>query len=369
MVALRSTSPGVLELQRVRHPVAQPGEVYIRVLLAGICGTDVEIADGVMAYFTSGAAAYPVTLGHEWVGEVAAIGEGLDDSLALGDRVVGECSVSCAQCATCASGAYHRCATRTETGILNRDGALAEFLVLPRRSVHVVRPSVPLRAAALIEPTAVALNAVRLGGVGPASVVAVIGDGPIGLLILLVARAAGAAVVVVGADDARLALAARLGATATIDVRGAAAAAATAVGGSTAAYAATAAATAARILAALGGRRPTAIFEASGSAAGVESAVAVAAPGATVVLVGLCGSAARPPALDLDRVVVYDLTLRGALGSPGRWPEAIALVESGAVDPGALVTHELPLAEWPEAFALVRSRAAVKVLLRPESTS
>lgn len=350
MTALRATAPGVIELVTVPRPIPGPDDVLIRVLLAGICGTDVEIADGVMMYFTSGAAAYPVTLGHEWVGEVAGLGSGLVDGagLVLGDRVVGECSVGCQLCATCEGGSYHRCAQRTETGILNRDGALAEFLVLPRHAVHAVG-ALPLRAAALIEPAAVALNCVRLGGVGPGSSgVAVVGDGPIGLLMLMMARAAGAArVVIAGADASRLALAARLGADACIDVR--------AVVDVPAAIAA----------ACSGGRPPGTVLEASGTAAGVEAAVAAAAPGGCVVLAGLCGAGAGRPALDTDRVVVGDLTLRGALGSPGRWAEAIGLVASGRVDAAALVTHELPLAAWAEAFEAVRGRKGVKVLLRP----
>lgn len=355
MTALRTTSPGVVELVSVPRPASGPGDVLIRVLLAGICGTDVEIADGVMTYFTSGMATYPVTLGHEWVGEVAGLGAGLEhgDSgtgLSIGDRVVGECSVGCTFCSVCGDGAYHRCAQRTETGILNRDGALAEFVVLPRRAVHRIGATVAPRAAALVEPTAVALNCARLGGVGPGSRVAVVGDGPVGLLMLLVAQALGAkAVVIAGADASRLALARRLGAAAAIDVGGLGA-------GDVAAAIAAACA---------GGRPPDVVLEASGSAAGVEVAVEAAAPGATVVLAGLCGAGARRPVLDSDRVVVSDLTLRGALGSPGRWAEAVALIESGRVDAAALVSHELPLAEYARAFGLVRSRAGVKVLLRP----
>jgi len=99
----------------------------------------------------------------------------------------------------------------------------------------------------------------------------------------------------------------------------------------------------------------------------VHTAVAAAAPGAVIVLQGLCGGGAGAPprSLDVDRVVVEDLTLRGALGSPHRWPEAIALAEAGRLDLEALITHELPLRDFEAAFALVRERRAVKVLLVP----
>lgn len=351
MLALRVTGPGASGLSRVPVPACGPADVLVRVHLAGVCGTDLEILGGHMAYFVSGQARYPVTLGHEFVGEVVAAGAAVT-ALAAGDRVVGECSVGCAACATCARGAYHRCAARSETGIMNRDGGCAEYVLLPARAAHRVPRALPLRAAALVEPTAVALNGVRLGGVGAASRVAVIGDGPIGLLLLQVARAAGAAAVaLVGADDARLALGARLGAVAVIDAR-------------------TCADIPAALCAALGAP-PDVLLEASGAAAGVAAAIASAAPGALIVLQGLCGAsaaaaaAAGAPPFDLDRVVVNDLTLRGAVGSPGLWPAAIALLESGAVDAAALVTHVLPLADFARALELVRSRAAIKLLLRP----
>jgi threonine dehydrogenase-like Zn-dependent dehydrogenase len=198
----------------------------------------------------------------------------------------------------------------------------------------------------LVEPTAIAYNAVRLAGVGPESRVVVVGDGPIGLLLLQVARAKGAQhVVVIGADDRRMALARQLGARAVIDARS----------GNNAST----------IYEALGGQEPDVVLEASGTASGVEAAVAVAAPGATIVLQGLMGG--RPErALDLDHIVVHDLTLRGALGSPGIWPEVIALIQEGLIDPSAIVTHDRPMADYAQVLEDVRSRRAIKALLRPD---
>ena len=98
----------------------------------------------------------------------------------------------------------------------------------------------------------------------------------------------------------------------------------------------------------------------------MHAAVAAAAPGAVIVLQGLCGAATGAPrSLDVDRLVVGDMTLRGALGSPGRWPAAIALLESGRVAVDALVTHEMPLADFERAFAAVRARECVKLLMVP----
>jgi threonine dehydrogenase-like Zn-dependent dehydrogenase len=176
--------------------------------------------------------------------------------------------------------------------------------------------------------------------------VVIVGDGPIGLLLLQVARAKGAQlVVVIGADNQRMAVAQQLGALAVLDARNGDGASA--------------------VREALGGEAPDVVLEASGTAAGVEAAVAAAAPGATIVLQGLMGG--RPErALDLDHIVVHDLTLRGALGSPNIWPEVIGLIEQGLVDPSAIVTHDRPMADYAQVLEDVRSRRAIKALLRPD---
>jgi len=334
---------GDIRLVEVAMPVPVRGEVRIRVEAVGICGTDTEIVGGNMAYYTAGLARYPVTIGHEWTGIIDAVGEGVQ-GLLQGQRVVGEVSIGCMTCPTCQSGAYHRCSKRTETGVMNRDGGMAEYLVLPAWAVHPVPPAVDVRAAALIEPTAIACNAVRLGGVAPGRRVLIVGDGPIGLLILQVAKALGGeGIVLCGADTRRLELARSLGA-ASIDAR---------ENGFPE-----------QIFAALEGERPEIVLEASGSIGGVETAIALSAPGATIVLQGLLG---RMPdrGIDLDRIVVNDLCLRGALGSPGIWPQVVDLVASGRVDPALLVTHDFPMQDFANAFDLVRNREAIKVILRP----
>ncbi len=346
MKAIRVLGPGNIAIVDIAEPVFAPDDVVIRVLAVGICGTDIEIIDGNMAYYSSGLAQYPITLGHEWVGVVETLGANVTD-LAIGDRVVGEVSIGCTTCSDCMSGAYHRCSRRTETGVMKRDGGLAELVVLPARAVHRISSSIDLKAAALVEPTAIAYNGVRLAGVSPASRVAIIGDGPIGLLLLQVARAFGATrSVMLGADTQRLELARKLDARAAIDVRDEA--------------------WRDEFSAAFDGLSPDVVLEASGSPDGVDTAIEIAAAGATIVLQGLCGC--RPPkGFDLDRIVVNDLTLRGALGSPGIWPAVIGLIESGGVDPSAIVTHDMPISALKEALAIIRARQAIKLVLRPNA--
>ena len=188
------------------------------------------------------------------------------------------------------------------------------------------------------------LNGVKLAKVGPEKTVAVIGDGPIGLLLLMIARAKSPKrLFMIGADDNRLALAAQLGAEQVIDARSGDTVAAT--------------------LDVNEGAGVDIVLEAAGNPAAIETAIAVTDPGGHIVLQGLCGCVPQR-GFDVDRIVVNDLTLRGALGSPGIWPETISLIESGAIDPGLLVTHTVPMPEFGRALEIVRRREAVKLLVR-----
>lgn len=343
MKAIVISGPGKAELREMAPDPLGPDDVRIRLLATGICGTDVEIFDGTMPYFTSGMASYPVIPGHEWVGEVVEAGPAVT-GFRPGDRVVGECSVGCMSCATCLAGDYHRCADRTETGILNRNGGFAEYLTFPSLFLHHISPSVPVECAAMVEPAAVAFNGVRRAEVSPRDEVVVFGDGPIGLLVAMMASAFGAArITVVGGTPHRLALARTLCADAVVNIH-----------------------ETPDIAAALrpGGRPPPGVaIEATGNPAAVEGAIASVATGGRIVCLGLFAGQ-RSKALDLDRLVIGEVRLRGALGSPGVWPDVIRLIESGRVDPRPLVSDTLPLAGFVEGIGRVKARTGVKVMIR-----
>lgn len=348
MRALVIHQPDRFSIDEVPAPDFKPDDVIIDVLATGICGTDLEILHGDMVYFTSGAAAYPVVPGHEWTGVVRAVGPDIT-TLSPGDHVVGEVSIGCLRCPVCRSGNYHRCASRTETGILNRPGALAEQIALPATFVHPISSAVPLRSAALVEPSAVAFNGVRRSSVSPSDEVAIFGDGPIGLLVLQIVRMFGARrVVVVGAADKRLQLARELGADAVIDAR--------------------IEDVAARLRESCGGALPSVVFEASGSPEAIRTAMEVTAAGGRLILQGFCGGR-RIDGFSVDPLIVKDLTVIGALGSPGIWPDIIRMIESRRIDPAKIVSDELPLSRFSEAIRRVESREAVKVVLRSNETA
>jgi 2-desacetyl-2-hydroxyethyl bacteriochlorophyllide A dehydrogenase len=334
------------ELRDLEFPPLATDEALIKVLATGCCGTDVDLFEGTMPYLTSGLTQYPFTPGHEWVGEIVEISSG-NSGLKPGDRVVGECSCGCMRCSLCRAGNYHRCAQRTETGILNRAGAFAEYIQFPSASLHRISVDVPVASACLIEPAAVAFNGVRRAEITPSDDVAIFGDGPIGLLLLMMAKAFGArSTSVVGATSHRLALAEKLGADAIVNT-----------------LSENPAAALARIT---GGARPSVVIEATGQPSAISDALKSTAPGGRVIAQGIFAGKTLSN-LDLDHLVVDELTLKGTLGSPGVWPDVIRLVEDGRIDPSVLVTEVLELGDYTRAIESVKLRHGVKTIIRPNA--
>jgi L-iditol 2-dehydrogenase len=341
-----------LEIVERPDPTPGEGELLIAPTAIGICGTDVEIFDGSLAYFRMGLAEYPIVPGHEWTGEVVDVGAGVR-GFSPGDRVVGEVAIGCGVCVRCRAGRQHLCARRTETGIVHMDGAMASRLVFP--AAHAHRVELPARAAALVEPTSVALHGVRRGKVAGQRVL-VVGAGPIGLLVAQCARAEGAVEVVVMDTRAdRLTLAAALGFPP--------AATAGPLGGDEPpgdwrdprALAAARDAAAEDLI-------DVAILCAGGPAA-VAGAFAAVRPGGTVVALGLSGKPTIP--FDLDGLVVRDVDLIGVLGSVGFWPDAIELIAGGRVKTEPLVTGAYPLERTRDALEQLVAPGTLKVLIEP----
>ncbi|MBP2369045.1 NAD(P)-dependent alcohol dehydrogenase [Pseudonocardia parietis] len=204
-----------LRVEETTVDVPASGEVLVSVEAVGVCGSDVH-------YFTEGRNGRnvlrgPMVLGHEAAGVVAAVGEGVT-GVAVGERVAVEPAVGCGGCTTCRSGAYHLCPAGTCLGSPPTHGAMTGFRAVPVRAVHPLPDGLGTELAALVEPLAVAVHAVRRAGVATGHRVLVTGAGPIGVLVAQVARAAGAEqVVVTDVHDARLERAAALGATACVN--------------------------------------------------------------------------------------------------------------------------------------------------------
>ncbi len=307
MKALVVRGPGDVALDDLATPVAREGEVLVRPLVSGLCGTDLEIVAGTIdeAYVH-----YPVALGHEWVGRR----EGDED----GPLVVVEGIIPCGHCDECARGATNRCRTYDEIGF-TRHGALAQSIAVPAHLVHELDPEVDALDAALVEPMAVVWRALSRARVSAGSRCLVIGDGTVALLgALLLRRFDPTSVTMLGLRPAQGELVARAG----VD----------------------------DFVTDLAGRRFDVVIEAAGQAPAIAAALGAADRGGTVVLLGL---PAHGTAVDLfpDDVVNNDLVIQGSFSYTRQsWAEVVALLNDGSLRPSFLVTHRFDLENWREAL-------------------
>jgi len=335
---------GTLAVEEVATPQPGPGEVLVRVSACGICGTDLKIVAG--AYQGTWPPELPFIIGHEWSGEVAALGPGTERSgLAVGDRVVAENHTGCGQCPMCRAGRYNLCERVREPGFKlyghTAPGALAQYAARPALALHKVPAHVTDLAAALVNQGALTVHAARRARLGPGASVAVYGPGLLGLLMLQVARAAGATTVIMVGRGRRLAVARELGATFIVDYQ-----ADDPVAG---------------VRAATGGRGADCVFDCSGNPAVMGQLLRSARRGGTVALLGLAGGAVAD--LPVDLVTLDELDVLGVRSSPNAYPAMIALLASGAVRTEPLTTHVYPLAEVAAAFGALARREAIRPII------
>ncbi|MGW8375552.1 alcohol dehydrogenase catalytic domain-containing protein [Streptomyces sp. ODS28] len=329
---------------RITHheaPEPGPGEVRVAVHAAGVCASDREVYEGTRA---PGYVRYPVVPGHEWSGTVDTVGDGVDPKL-TGRKVVAEGFRACLRCDRCREGSTSLCASGYEETGFTCPGAFAETLNVPARLLHPLPDEADLRAAALLEPSAVSAAAVLAGAPLPGERVAVVGAGTLGLLAaqLLAAYSPGE-LLVIDPRTRRAELALELGAT------HAAAPDEEAAPGH--------------------GEAPDArydlVIETAGAPTTAEAACALARRGGRVVLTGMYEPGVR--GIDPLRLVTGQLTVRGVFGaSSAAWAHAVRAFSAGLLTPSALITHELPLEEFGAAMDLLSGGddRVGKVLLRP----
>jgi threonine dehydrogenase-like Zn-dependent dehydrogenase len=331
-----SVSNGKLKPVFKPLPKLRPGWALIRVQLAGICNTDVEILRGYHAFRG--------TPGHEFVGEVTDVRgvSGSSKNKWMGRRVVGEINVSCSAygyrpvCSFCRRGLKTHCARRTVLGIVNHDGALAEYLALPLGNLHAVPDSVSDEQSVFVEPLAAASEILEQVNVKQFREAAVLGDGKLAQLIALVLQTAVPRVVMYGKHDKKLALARRAGIIAS-KVRGDAS-------------------DLKHVKECYG-----LLVEATGSPSGFARAQQVTEPRGTLVLKSTFHGAAP---IETWPIVVKELAVVGSRCGP--FAKAIALLRSGKVDPRPLITRTFPLNEAPAAIRFAQKTGVMKVLLKKE---
>lgn len=310
-----------------------PGEVRLDVAYTGICGTDLHIVHGSM----DARVERPLVFGHEASGVVAELG-GDVVGLRVGQPVTVMPLVWDGTCPACRAGHRHVCQNLTFVGI-DAPGALQSSWTVPAGTVIPLPESLSLRDAALAEPVAVAVHDVRRSGLGAGDTAVILGAGPIGVLIALVAREAGADVVVVELDEARRATVADLGFR-TLDPRDDVAAAVTDW---------------------TAGEGADVVFEVSGAAAAVAAATGLAKVRGTLVVVAIHPT---PREVDLQRVFWRELTILGArVYERADFEEAIGLLDRGVIPADRVVTAVRPLAETADAVRDLESGRELKVLI------
>jgi 2-desacetyl-2-hydroxyethyl bacteriochlorophyllide A dehydrogenase len=326
--------PRDLRVEALDTPVPGPAEVVVRVAGVGLCGTDYRIWTG------DRPVRYPLVMGHEFIGRVAAVGTGVRN-VAPGQKVAVEPNYSCGTCPLCLEGNRNLCLSRTAVGI-DVAGAFAEYACVPARCCWPAPGDLADEQLLLAEPLAVVVRAVERGQAGAGESAAVVGAGTLGLLAMQVLRARGLRVLAVGRSTGRLEVARALGADSVASSQGGPPV------------------EAARELS--GREGVDLVIETAGTAAAVGHAVELARPGGRVVLTGLPH---EPSAVNFFWVVRRELTLLGSMIYQAEFPEAIRLLASGAVRADRLLTHRFPLEAIPQAFQAHRAPDAIKVAVFP----
>lgn len=326
MQAARLYKPGDLRLEKVEPPAVGPHDVLVRVAACGVCGTDAHIMKGEFA------ASPPVILGHEYAGEVVEIGDAVQ-TLHPGDRVCVDPNMFCGTCQYCRSGKAHLCENLSALGV-NVDGGFAQYSLVPETQAYPLPPGISYEQAALIEPVACCLRGIQQARIQPGDKVVVLGGGPIGLILMQLAKAAGGQVTVSEPVEEKRQLAQQLGATHTVHPDE------------------------------LPLEAFDVVIEAAGLAATVQQSIKVARRGANLVWFGVCPEGEKT-SIEPYEVYRKELNIAGSFINPCTHKRAIELVASGAIQLEPLVSHKFPLEDIHQALAVHGEPHSNKVLVMP----
>ncbi|HXH33891.1 MAG TPA: alcohol dehydrogenase catalytic domain-containing protein [Plantibacter sp.] len=355
MRAIRLTAPDTADVVERPTPVPEVGEVLIRIVRAGLCGTDVGLFRGTMPYLVDGRTRYPVQPGHEWAGEVVTLGAAstgpgrpdtttpdtnAPDTAALqpGDLVTGDTFIGCDACTFCRAGRHHLCETHVELGVLGKsEGALGEYLVVPARAVHRLPDGLGVDLGALIEPASCSLRGVRVTGVSADDRVLVWGAGTLGMLAALFAARTGATVGVVARRESDRRFVESFGLRAIDPAE---------LGHAHLPQAAQQPASSSRY---------DVIIEATGSPEVTRRLLDDAAPGVRIALLGVPG---EDVGLPTNRLIPLDATVHAVLGGSAHIDEAASLLLELDEQARRLIGTVIALDDVPSALAAGLPRPA-----------
>jgi L-iditol 2-dehydrogenase len=332
---------GNMEIRDIEEPNPGLGQVKIEVQNAGICGSDLHIFHGDIGIPLN----YPVVTGHEFCGIVTALGEDVTE-WKVGDRVTSETAFSfCGKCIYCKTGFYNLCNERKTLGYWY-NGAFTKYTVVPQEKVHALPDEIDFVSGAMLEPLACITHAVmELTTVKTGDVVLVFGPGAIGIMTSQVAKAQGAKVILAGTnvDEERLKFAKSLGIDYTInsqkyDLQ--------------------------KLVDKLTGNKGAdVVFECSGAAPALSSAIQLIKKQGSLTQIGLYG---KPVTIDFEKIAIKELKVTGSFGSRWTsWEMAIQLVSQGKVKLKPLASDEFPITDWEKAFKKFENKEGLKLILKP----
>ncbi len=347
MKAVMKTNTGVgVQIKDIPKPTLPKnysnGEVIVRVAACGICGTDLGVYD--WSKWTAQYMQIPRVIGHEITGTIVEVGEECGN-WKVGDRIVADTYLGCGKCYFCHMGKFNLCENRKSLG-LNIDGGMAEYVAIPSISLFHLPTNVSFTVGAAIEPFGVAMHAFEQSGFKPGDHVLILGCGPIGLGMLMLAKSSSASKVFITGiqmDKIRLSKAKELGADAIFNIE--------------------------KedpqpiVMKETQGRGADIVFVCVGSEKVLSQAARMVRPGGTVMALGLFhGDANFDPNLMVER----ELTFKGSFRrSPETWYRILNLVSNNIISLEGLISHVLPLQEIEKAFQLLKNGEAIKIVITP----
>jgi L-iditol 2-dehydrogenase len=334
----QSFEPEDVSLQHIGKPQPGPHEVVVKIHFAGICGTDMKIFDGHYPSYKQ-----PLVLGHEFSGQVEAVGAEVED-IAIGTNVVARTIYSsCGNCESCIKGRQSLCTKKTRIGF-DHDGVFAEYVKVHKDQIHILPKEIDLITAALIEPFTVVVHALNPITIKPSDVVLIIGPGPIGLMSVLLSKAYGATVVVAGLeqDQKRLNLAQKMGADLALvsDQENSEAA----------------------LMELTDGQGPNIVLECSGTGGGVNQGLELCRRGGQYVQIGTRNT---PITVDFMKIAYKEIKVTGSIGhSKLDWENSLRILQAGKVDFSHFIDDFYHLEQWKEAFDAFKNKEKAKVLFK-----
>src|SRR5437868_4837114 len=339
MRAVIIDAPGIIRVDNVPDPAPRPDEVLVRVGACGICGTDLHIIDG-----DSPLARYPIIPGHEFAGEVVALGSDVaqrygKENITVGSRIAVEPNLYCGYCDSCRTGHENLCLNYAAIGVTT-NGAVAQYVTVPVAKAYALPDNISFREGALIEPVSCAVHGMHILNPRSGDTFLIVGAGTMGLLLLQLALRGGASrVAMVDVNMQRLASAEELGATRTYkDIE--------------------------RALAdeSLGFN---CVIDATGVPAVIENAFMAVKRGGKFMVFGVASNEARI-SLSPFRIYNDEITIVGSMAILFSFQAALDLISSGVINTQAMLTEALPLQDFSRALEMVRKGQGVKTQILPD---